>query len=118
MRLPDLPNAGYATRREKALSDAIMFSVRAWERDRPTLLMMVIEGQPTFHARCKTAWAAWRVDDDLIREVWEYVKLLAGADPQGQLAQLMKIRPLGSKLTEAQAVAMQANLDKAAHGKP
>jgi len=92
-RLPDLPNAGYSTDREKKLSDLMMFAIRGWERERPILLMMVIEGYEKFRGIMLKEWKAWKVDEDEIKTVYDYLVTLAGPDPQGQLARLMKIRP-------------------------
>ena len=105
--LGDLPNAGYSSPKQKALSDAIMVSIRGWERERHVLLMMVIEGEELFRARCRKGWAAWRPDEDLLREVWAYVKRLAGPNPQQQLANLLTIRPYASKLTPEQIKAIE-----------
>ena len=43
--LPDLPNVGYATTREKTGSDMIMVFMREVERDRLRLLTIVVEGR-------------------------------------------------------------------------
>ena len=92
-RLPDLPTVGTSTRREQQLTDAIMFFIRGAERDRELLLMYVIEGPEVFIPRLMKAFRAWRVDEDTARAVYGYLSLLAGKDPQGQLAQLIRIRP-------------------------
>ena len=105
--LGDLPNAGYATRREQKLSDAMMFFLRDIERERPLLLMMVIEGEELFRTRMMKAWRAWKVTEDEVGRVWAYLKMLAGADPQGQLGQLLAIRPHGTRLTDEQIRAIE-----------
>jgi hypothetical protein len=93
VRLPDLPTAGTSTKREQQLTDAVMFFLRGAERERELLLMYVIEGPEVFIPRIMKAFKAWRIDEDLARAVYGYLKLLAGYDPQGQLANLLKIRP-------------------------
>lgn len=95
MRLPDLPTAGTSTKREQQLTDAVMFFIRHAERERELLLMYVIEGADVFVPRIMKAFRAWRIDEEMARKVYGYLKLLAGPDPQGQLGQLMKIRPNG-----------------------
>jgi hypothetical protein len=105
--LGDLPNAGYSTARERHLSDAMMFFLRAAERERPMLLMYVIEGEELFTSRMRKAWQAFKVSDEEIAAVWRYLKLLAGPDPQKQLGQLLAIRPFASTLTEEQIRAIQ-----------
>ena len=105
--LGDLPNAGYSTRREKQLSDAMMFFIRDLERSRHVLLMMVVEGEEVFRQRMRSTWRAFGVTEDEIGAVWRYLKLMAGHDPQGQLGQLLKVRPYGSKLTPEQIRAIE-----------
>ena len=100
--LGDLPNAGYQTTRERQLSDAMMFFLRATERERPMLLMYVIEGEELFTSRMRKAWRAFQVSEEEIAAVWRYLKLLAGPDPQKQLGQLLAIRPNGKTLTPEQ----------------
>lgn len=116
MNLPDLPNAGYATKREKELTDAAMFWLRWVERHRDVLLMAVIEGEAVFLPRMMKHWRYLRVDESYVRAVFHYMRLLAGPDPQRQLAELVKVKPFGSRLTPEQAVAMSDNLAKAANG--
>lgn len=90
-RLPDLPTAGYATAREKYLSDAMMMFIRGAERDRLWLLSMVLDGQDKFKAVMGRAWRAWRVSDDEIEAVFAYLTLLAGADPEIQRDALLRM---------------------------
>ena len=70
-----------------------MFFLRGAERERELLLMYVIEGPEVFVPRIMKAFKAWRINEDEAREVYGYLKLMAGYDPQGQLANLLKIRP-------------------------
>jgi len=87
-RLPDLPNAGYRTRAEKELSDAVMFLIRGMERDRLLLLETVIQGRATWRQRFTKAFRAIKADDDLADAVYGYLVLLAGPDPVAQKARL------------------------------
>lgn len=100
--LGDLPNAGYVTQREKALSDAMMLYLRAFERmadGRQLLLMMVIEGFDKWAAIARKEFQAWRISDEELRATFAYMVQLAGRDPIEQLAQLVKIKP-GRTFTE------------------
>lgn len=99
-RLPDLPTAGYSTRREKALTDEIMFFVRGCERNRLLLLSIVCDGKDKFRSIGRKAWRHLRVDTDLCDAVYGYLQLLAGKYPELQRDEL--IRQQG--LTAAQRV--------------
>ena len=98
-RLPDLPNAGYSTRREKQLSDAMMFFIRGIERQRELLLMIVIEGYDLFLTRMRKEFAAFGASDEDIAHTFQYLVTMAGRDPQRQLAELMKIAPTPRQYT-------------------
>ena len=78
-RLPDLPNAGYATAREKLITDAVMFFLRDIERDRPRLLTIVLGGKPrwlkTARELVPLSGASFR--DEILGEMFEYLTLLA-----------------------------------------
>lgn len=87
-RLPDLPDAGYSTRREKQLTDEIMFYIRGAERNRMLLLSNVVGGREKFRRITKKAWRHLRVDDDLVDSVFGYLVLLAGPKPEEQLDHL------------------------------
>lgn len=89
-RLPDLPDAGYSTRREKALSDEIMFFIRGAERDRLWLLSMVCDGKEKFRRIARKAWAHLKVDTDLADAVFGYLVLLAGKYPELQRDELLR----------------------------
>ena len=105
----DLPNAGYTTKREKALSDAMMFFLRSFEREqenRALLLMMVIEGYDLFEARMLKAWRAWRVTQDELKAVWAYMLKMSGPNPQEQLGALIAVRPFGKQLSPEQIAAI------------
>lgn len=83
-RLPDIPNDGYATRREKALSDEVMFFIRGCERNRRLLLTIVSSGKEKFRVIGRKAWSHLRVDTDLCDAV--YASLVATAFPTYALA--------------------------------
>jgi len=84
-RLPDLPNVGYSTRRERLLSDAIMTFLRDTERNRIYLLVLVCEGREKFRRVALKAWKHLKIDEQAIDAVYGYLVLLAGNDPQSQL---------------------------------
>lgn len=75
--LPDLPNAGYSTTREKALSDVVMQFMREIERDRARLLTVVLEGRDKWRRVGKDVWGWLKVDDDLLDAVFAYFELQA-----------------------------------------
>jgi hypothetical protein len=93
LRLPDLPTAGYSTRREKALTDEVMFFIRGTERDRLLLLDIVCKGKEHFRGIARKAWSHLRVDTDLCDAVYGYLALLAGAYPHLQRDVLLKDMP-------------------------
>lgn len=93
-RLPDIPNAGYSTPREKELSDAVMFFVRGAERDRLWLLSMVCDGKGKFRSVMLKAWKYLKVDEDLIDSIYGYLELLAGPYPTLQRDQLLRMNHL------------------------
>ncbi len=89
--LGDLPNAGYATTRQKQTSDLVMFWLREIERNRHLLLLIVLDGWDKWR---KTAGNAWDVNrggrstamgTDLLKLVWDYMVKLAGPNPAQQL---------------------------------
>lgn len=90
-RLPDLPNAGYATHREKALTDEIMMFVRGVERNRLLLLTIVSERRDKFRKTTMKAWKHLRVDEALVDAVFGYLALLAGDHVEEQLATLQSM---------------------------
>lgn len=81
--LPDLPNAGYATPREKELSDGIMFFMRETERDRLRLLSIVLEGKTKWRTVGASALGWLRVDTELLDAIYDYFTLQA-AQPSAQ----------------------------------
>lgn len=89
-RLPDLPNDGYSTRREKALSDEIMFFIRGCERNRLLLLSIVCGGKEKFRGVTRKAWRHLRMDTDGSDAVFGYLELLAGQYPHLQRDELIR----------------------------
>ena len=89
-RLGDLPTAGYATRRERLISDGVMIFMRETERDRRRLLAIVIEGYPLFHSRMKRQWSGFG-DPELTRNIYNYFVAQAGPNPAEQLAGLNRM---------------------------
>jgi hypothetical protein len=96
-RLPDLPTAGYATDREKHLTDEIMMFIRGAERNRIFLLTMVSEGREKFRKVTKKAWRHLKVDDNLCDAVFGYLVLLAGPNVHEQL-DTMKVMESAKKV--------------------
>lgn len=88
-RLPDLPIAGYATRRERELTDLIMNFIRQLERDRLCLLDIVCQGREKWRRVCGRQLRGMRADTDLIDAIYVYLTLLAGPHPRRQLEQLL-----------------------------
>lgn len=78
-RLPDLPTAGYATQRERELTDAIMVFMRDVERDRVRLLTIVIEGRDKWRRVAGDIWRGLRIGEDagLLDAIYDYFTLQA-----------------------------------------
>lgn len=124
-RLPDLPNAGYSSRKEKTTSDLVMFWLRAIERDRPTLLAIVMEGADKWRRIAGKAWGlntggrTGALSTELLDRVYDYMARLAGPNPAKQLMTLLAHRadtqirdPLQRKQLRRQLRASLADLDK------
>jgi hypothetical protein len=77
--LPDIPNAGYATQRERELTDMIMDFMRQTERNRILLLTIVIEGKATWRKRAGDIWRGMRIGEDhqLLDSIYDYFTLQA-----------------------------------------
>jgi len=90
-RLPDLPTAGYATQRERELTDAVMFFLRGAERDRLWLLSMVCDGKDKFRTVMMKAWKYLKADTELVDSVFGYLELLAGEFPHLQRDELLRL---------------------------
>lgn len=82
--LPDLPNVGYSTQRERAGSDQIMVFMREIERDRQRLLTIVIEGREKWRKVARAVFGATlNIDDDTLDAIYDYFTLQA-ARPAAQ----------------------------------
>jgi hypothetical protein len=91
LRLPDLPNVGYATTRERTGSDQIMFFMREIERDRLRLLTIVCEGKEKWRRVARQVFGTqMAIDDDVLDEMFWYFTLQA-VRPRAQWA-LLKAR--------------------------
>ncbi len=77
--LPDLPNAGYATTREKQLSDAVMQFIRSIERDRLRLLTIVLEGRERWRTVAQGTWRGLRIGESgtILDQIFMYLELMA-----------------------------------------
>lgn len=82
-RLPDLPNAGYATFSERELSDAIMLFIRECERERRRLLAIVLGGKERWRKVAGDIWRGLPIDTDLLDSIYDYFVMLA-ADGEDQ----------------------------------
>ncbi len=102
-RLGDLPDAGYATYRQKQTSDLVMFWLREIERNRYLLLSIVVDGWDKWR---KIAGKAWDINKggrstamttELLSLVWGYMVKLAGENPASQLLTLQGMREREAK---------------------
>ena len=77
--LPDLPNAGYATNRERQLTDATMCFMREIERDRLRLLSIVCDGREKWVKVAGSLWRGLRIGEDsgLLHKIYDYFCLQA-----------------------------------------
>lgn len=90
-RLDDLPDAGFSTKREKETSDAIMFLLRAIERDRIWLLSIVIDGPDKFVDLILKQYTGLLVDRQLALTMYHYLAQQAGAFPLEQRDHLLRL---------------------------
>ena len=74
--LPDLPTAGYATQRERELTDMVMLFMRDTERNRVLLLTIVIEGREAWRKKAGSVLPSW-ADTDLLDAMFHYFELQA-----------------------------------------
>jgi|ERR1035437_2606625 hypothetical protein len=83
--LPDLPTAGYATQRERELTDNIMQFMRDTERNRLLLLTIVIEGKANWRIKAGNVWRGLKIGEDagLLDSIYDYFTLQA-CRPQTQ----------------------------------
>lgn len=76
--LPDLPNVGYATTREKTGSDMIMVFMREVERDRLRLLSIVCEGREVWRKHAASIFGrSVSIDTEAIDAMYDYFTLQA-----------------------------------------
>lgn len=87
--LGDLPNAGYSTKREKELSDAIMLFMRNIERDRICLLSIVIDGRDKFRSVLLKEYRGLGLADRLCDRIFDYFVQQAGKYPIQQREALL-----------------------------
>lgn len=74
--LPDLPNAGYATQRERELTDVITDFMRQTERNRLLMLTIVIEGKGMWRRRASVALGRGiGQDHQLLSAIYDYFTL-------------------------------------------
>lgn len=85
--LPDLPNVGYSTRRDREGSDAIMDFVRKTERNRVLLLQIVVDGSAKWRKMAGDIWRGSAIDREAVDEIYRYLTLMA-AKPVHQRAML------------------------------
>lgn len=83
IRLPDLPDAGYATLREKQLTDLVCQFMRETERNRELLLTIVLTGRQAFRKKGGAVLRALHADDDLLDCIYDYFTLQA-CEPEAQ----------------------------------
>lgn len=91
-RLGPLPNAGYATAREREVSDMIMQFIRTIERDRICLLDIVSSGRARWRQVCNKALRGARMETELVDAIFDYLAVLAGPDPMTQLGNLLHMK--------------------------
>jgi len=89
--LGDLPNAGYTTKREKELTDAIMIFMRKVERERILLLSIVIDGRDKFRSVLLKEYKGLGLADRLCDQVFDYFVQQAGKYPREQRDALLSM---------------------------
>lgn len=76
--LPDLPNVGYATARERTGSDQIMTFMRDVERDRFRLLTIVLDGREKWRKVAAAVFGTtMAIDTAALDEMFNYFTLQA-----------------------------------------
>jgi len=76
--LPDIPNVGYSTAREKAGSDMVMLFMREVERDRLRLLSIVCEGRETWRKNAASIFGrSVAIDTEALDGMYDYFTLQA-----------------------------------------
>jgi len=84
-RLPDLPNAGFSTWKQKQTSDMIMFFMRGVERHRLLLLSIVIDGIDKWRKTAGKEWKGLLIDREILDSIFRYFVMQAGPNPAQQL---------------------------------
>jgi hypothetical protein len=80
-RLPDLPTTGYATRKQREGTDAIMDFLRKIERDRMRLLTVVVEGPDKWRTIAGAIFRGSAVDSEALDAMFRYLVLMAAKAP-------------------------------------
>jgi hypothetical protein len=93
-RLPDVVNNGYATRKEREASDALMMIMRAYERNRPLLLTIVVDGIREWRRVARPQFRPFGVTDEKIDEMFSTFVAWAGVNPAMQLLQLQGVEQI------------------------
>jgi len=107
-RLGDLPDAGYASRRQKETSDAIMHFMRKVERERMLLLGIVLDGPVKWRKVAARVWRGLLISPEILESIFRYFTAQAGPNPAaqylilaGQQQQRTRARWDGRKRTQA-----------------
>ena len=81
--LPDIPEVGHSTRREKELTDSIMLFMRHVERDRARLLTIVLDGRDRWKKVAGDIWRGYRIGKDAstLDAIYDYFALQAAPVP-------------------------------------
>jgi hypothetical protein len=74
--LPDIPDAGYATHRQRELTDQVMLFMRDTERDRVRLLSIVLDGLEKWRKVAGSVLPSW-ADTELLDAIFHYFELQA-----------------------------------------
>lgn len=83
--LPDIPDAGYASQRQKQASDAIMIFMRKAERNRVLLLSIVVDGIEKWRKTAGSVWRGLLIDREILDSIFRYFVMQAGPNPAQQL---------------------------------
>lgn len=83
-RRSDPPNAGYATRREREASDWLNETARQFERDRKTLLLIVVGGRELWRQQARKTMRGMLLSrhlDEVLDQLYAHFVEMAGPDP-------------------------------------
>ncbi len=78
-RLPDLPNVGYQSQRQREVSDQIQEFIRQIERDRLRLLLIVLHGRDRWRAVAGSVLGNTRIDTDALDAMFDYLVLMSAS---------------------------------------